>query len=205
MAKLKVFRTPIGFHDAYVAAPSRKAALAAWGSDADLFARGVAEEVTDPALTAEPLASPGTVIRRSRGTAAEQLAALPPDPPRTKRAAAGEKDEPSPTRRTAARASSRPTANPAPAPQPRPPRPPRPSGDALDAAEAALAEAERRHRAALADLAEREKRLARERRELEQGQADEIAAMEQGRDAARASYDAALRRWRDWSRGGETG
>jgi hypothetical protein len=30
MAKLKVFRTPIGFHDAYVAAPSKKAALAAW-------------------------------------------------------------------------------------------------------------------------------------------------------------------------------
>jgi hypothetical protein len=27
--KLKVFRTPIGFHDAYVAAPSRKAALEA--------------------------------------------------------------------------------------------------------------------------------------------------------------------------------
>jgi hypothetical protein len=29
-AKLKVFRTPIGFHDAYVAAPSQKAALEAW-------------------------------------------------------------------------------------------------------------------------------------------------------------------------------
>jgi hypothetical protein len=26
VAKLKVFRTPIGFHDAYVAAPSQKAA-----------------------------------------------------------------------------------------------------------------------------------------------------------------------------------
>lgn len=29
--KLKVYRTPIGFHDAYVAAPSQKAALKAWG------------------------------------------------------------------------------------------------------------------------------------------------------------------------------
>lgn len=29
--KLKVYRTPIGFHDAYVAAPSQKAALEAWG------------------------------------------------------------------------------------------------------------------------------------------------------------------------------
>ena len=34
MPKLKVYRTPIGFHDAYVAAPSQKAALDAWGSDA---------------------------------------------------------------------------------------------------------------------------------------------------------------------------
>ena len=72
--KLKVFRTPIGFHDAYVAASSRKAALAAWGSDKDLFARGAAEEVTDPALTKEPLAAPGTVVRKLRGTAEEQLA-----------------------------------------------------------------------------------------------------------------------------------
>ncbi len=81
MPALKVFRTPIGFHDAYVAAPSRKAALAAWGAEADLFARGMAEQVTDPALTAEPLAKPGVVVKRLRGTAAEQFAALPPDKP----------------------------------------------------------------------------------------------------------------------------
>lgn len=37
--KFKVFRTPAGFYDASVAAPSRKAALAAWGSHAGLFAR----------------------------------------------------------------------------------------------------------------------------------------------------------------------
>jgi hypothetical protein len=41
--KLKVYRTPIGFHDAYVAAPSKKAALEASGSDANLFVRGIAE------------------------------------------------------------------------------------------------------------------------------------------------------------------
>ncbi len=71
--KLKVFRAAIGFDDAYVAAPSRKAALAAWGSDADLFARGMADEVTDPELTAAPLARAGQgrarVARRSRGAA----------------------------------------------------------------------------------------------------------------------------------------
>ncbi|MDB5673064.1 MAG: hypothetical protein JWM65_46, partial [Sphingomonas bacterium] len=75
--QLKVYRTPIGFHDAYVAAPSQKAALEAWGSDANLFARGMAEIVTDPALTSEPLASPGKVVRRLRGSADDHFAALP--------------------------------------------------------------------------------------------------------------------------------
>lgn len=52
------------------------------GSDKDLFARAAAEIVTEPALIEEPLAAPGKVIRRLRGTAAEQMAALPPDKPR---------------------------------------------------------------------------------------------------------------------------
>jgi hypothetical protein len=73
--KLKVYRTAIGFYDAYVAAPSQKAALEAWGSEHNLFARGVAELVTDPALTKVPLASPGEVVKRLRGSAAEQIAA----------------------------------------------------------------------------------------------------------------------------------
>ena len=115
--KLKVYRTPIGFHDAYVAAPSQKAALKAWGSDANLFARGVAEQVTDAALTKEPLAHPGQVIRKLRGTAEEQLAALP-----AQRAKAGK-----------------------PKPTPKPKPKPRPSRDALDAAEKAIADEDRRH------------------------------------------------------------
>ena len=78
-ARLKVYRTAIGFHAAYVAASSQKAALAAWGTDKPLFARGAAEIVTDPALTAEPLARPGTIVKRARGTAQQHLAALPPD------------------------------------------------------------------------------------------------------------------------------
>ena len=55
MRALKVFRTPVGFHDAYVAATSQKAALEAWGTNHNLFARGEAELVEDPDLTAEPL------------------------------------------------------------------------------------------------------------------------------------------------------
>ena len=39
--KLKVYCTPVGFHDAYVAAPSQKAALQAWGAKTNLFAQGL--------------------------------------------------------------------------------------------------------------------------------------------------------------------
>jgi hypothetical protein len=76
---LKVYRTPIGFHDAFVAAPSQKAALEAWGASTDLFARGLAETVTDAALTKAPLATPGKVVKVSRGSRAEQLRALAKD------------------------------------------------------------------------------------------------------------------------------
>ncbi|WP_374943420.1 hypothetical protein [Sphingomonas sp.] len=178
--KLKVFRTAIGFHDAYVAAPSRAAALRAWGSDKDLFARGAAEEVTDPALAADALAAPGTVVRRSRGTAAEQIAALPPDRP--KRTPTAPEDVPALAK----------TAAPRKAPRPKP----KPSRAALDTAEAALAAAQARQSEALQSLAEREAALARERRDLARTQASETRRLERDRDDAAADYDAAVRRWR---------
>ena len=83
--RLKVYRTAIGFHDAYVAAPSRKAALAAWGAKGDLFAREAAEEVTDPALMAEPLARPGDVIQRPRGPFTVPTPAPSPPSPKARR------------------------------------------------------------------------------------------------------------------------
>jgi hypothetical protein len=65
--KLKVFKTPIGFHDAYVAAPSRRAALAAWGAGTDLFSAGIAEQVTgDKKAMAAALERPGEVVRVGR-------------------------------------------------------------------------------------------------------------------------------------------
>jgi hypothetical protein len=65
--KLKVFKTPIGFHDAYVAAPSRKAALEAWGAGTDLFSAGIAEEVTAKSKGSKAaLAKPGDVVRVGR-------------------------------------------------------------------------------------------------------------------------------------------
>src|SRR5919112_796571 len=121
--RLKVYRTPIGFHDAYVAAPSQKAALAAWGVDHNLFAKGMADVVTDPDLAKEPLAKPGTVIKRLRGTAEEQLAALVSDPPRRRQAP---RKEP--------RGEREPKRKPPPPPKPKP----RPSRSDLDRAEEAL-------------------------------------------------------------------
>src|SRR5690348_7625250 len=41
---LKVFKTHIGFHDLIVAAPSMKAAAAAWEASPRLFAQGFAEQ-----------------------------------------------------------------------------------------------------------------------------------------------------------------
>jgi hypothetical protein len=164
--RLKVFRTPAGFHDAYVAAPSRKAALAAWGATADLFARGLAEEVTEPALMEAPLAAPGTVVRRSRGTAAEQLAV-----PAAKRAP-----------RRAAEALAK--------------RAPKPDRAAVDAAEAALKEAERAHRTERRALAERQAALDREAKATQRRQETERAGLERARDAAAGDYDRALKMWR---------
>ena len=74
--RLKVFRTPIGFHDAYVAAPSQKAAFAAWGTDSNLFSAGAAEQVTVPELMKVPLERPGAVIKVLRGDKADQIKAL---------------------------------------------------------------------------------------------------------------------------------
>lgn len=187
---LKVFRTPIGFHDAYVAAPSQKAALEAWGSDRNLFAAGGAERVEDPELMREPLAHPGKVIRRLRGTAAEQFAALPRDkarrPAKTDRAASTKTSK-------AARPSPKARPSPPPKPMPRPDRAP------LEAAEAALAEAERRYRRQSAVLARRQAELDRERRNLEREQARERDKLARRHEAIREKYERAMRAWREKS------
>lgn len=60
-SRLKVYRTPIGFHDTYVAAPSQKAALAAWGSGHDLFS------------TAEPFSRVVMFARQSSVIAGKRL------------------------------------------------------------------------------------------------------------------------------------
>ncbi len=169
--KLKVYRMPIGFHDAYVAAASQKAAAEAWGTDTSVFARKEAELVTDPKLAEEPLSRPGEVVKRLRGSAAEQIAALGPD----EAADAPKKAKPA-----------------------KPPKPkPRPSRAALEEAERALGEAEARHRERLRDIAEREAALERERKALETKQREERERLEERRDKAEAAYAEAMRRWRE--------
>ena len=177
-AKLKVYRTSIGFHDAYVAAPSQAAALKAWGTDKPLFARGAAEVATDPELAAEPPASPGNVVKRLRGTAEEQVAALPPDGPKT-----ASKEGPS-------------TRAKAPAPAKRQAAKPKPSRADLDTAEQQLHEVEARHRQAMKAIEERERALREERRGLEQDQKHEMEELTTTCDRAAATYEAALKRWR---------
>lgn len=67
MAKLKLFKLTSGFHDSYVAATSRPAALKAWGARTDLFAMGAAEQIDDdPATLAEVSRKPGAVLQRRR-------------------------------------------------------------------------------------------------------------------------------------------
>ena len=166
---LKVYRTAIGFHDAYVATPTKKAALEAWGADRNLFANGRAEEVTEPRLTKAPLADPGKVIKVLRGSAAEQFAALEKSAPRRKRA-------------QSAAAPAKPQ--------------PRPSRAALDRADKALASAEKSHERALDALAKREAKLREERRALQRERDAELDALRDERERAAEAYDEAMRAWR---------
>ena len=172
-AKLKVFRTPIGFHDAYVAAPSQKAALEAWGSDHNLFARGEAELVSDPALIEAPLAAPGTVIKRLRGSADEQFAALGPAPHKAKAKPSKQAQAASPRR-----------------------APPRPDRVPLDRAEEALKQLEERQKEDLRQLVEEERRIEQKRRALEGKQEAEFSRMDRKVAELRDAYRRKLEAWR---------
>jgi hypothetical protein len=211
--KLKVYRTPIGFHDAYVAAPSQKAALEAWGADVNLFASGIAEMVDDAALTRAPLNAPGIVVRVLRGSTAEHLAALPKDRPATRGTTAQAEDEGPPRRRHAKSTEARPVRSPdnerkretsgperpkpAPRSAPKARSKPRPSRARLEDAEKALERSEADHKAAITKIRQQEKALQQRRHDIEKHHEDEIARLEAAIAQARETYDAALDKWRD--------
>ena len=172
-SKLKVFKTPIGFHDAFVAAPSQKAALEAWGADSNLFAQGIAEQVTDPELMQEALERPGEIVRKVRGSADEHFAAL--------ERVAKKQDK-------KAKASKTAKAKPA-------PRPKKPSREQLDEAEERIAAAERAQRDEVREIEREIEALERRRRDMLRRHERERDALVEERDAARSSYDRALRTW----------
>jgi hypothetical protein len=174
--KLKVFRTTTGFHDAYVAAPSRKAALEAWGADVDLFARGVAEQVTDKKLMAGPLERPGEVIKVSRGDLSAQLKALGPRKKKAKAKPEEPEEEPAKPRKAA---------------KPKPP----PKRDKVDAAEAALKQARQRHASEAEKLEAERDAIETKLAALRTKQDKEMARLERKRDEAREAYREALERW----------
>lgn len=171
MPKLKVFRTAIGFHDAYVAAASRAAALRAWGADSDLFAMGAAEVVADGKLAAAPLSEPGKVFKVSRGTSMEHLSALG-DPRQSG------KTKP-PAKPTAAKRMK-----------------PRPSRQKLDRVEAALEATDRAHRSDLAALDGQIEELRRRRGAIESKHEEGRGKLERQVEAAQAKHDAAMAQWR---------
>jgi hypothetical protein len=176
--KLKVFRMPIGFHDAYVAAPSQKAALEAWGADSNLFAQGIAEQVEDPKLMEEPLANPGKVLKKVRGSVDEHFAELDRTPARKKPAEDGGMTVGAPKQKSKAKVK------------------PKPSRDDLDAADEALEKAEKKQRKELRKLDEKMEALQRERREIQrrhESDRDKLAAKQ---ERARSAYDQAMREWK---------
>lgn len=188
---LKVFRTPVGFHDAYVAAPSQRAALAAFGSEKDLFSTGAAERIKDPELVLEPLANPGKVILKLRGTIAQHLAALPsPNRPQRKTGKAVTQQTTSTQRRkTTGKSDGNPAVKRRAKPVPRPDR------SQLETAEAELASADARHKRELRALAKRQADLAREHHKLEAEQKRERDRLQRKLESARDKHDQAVKAW----------
>jgi hypothetical protein len=192
-ANLKVFRTTTGVHDAYVAAPSRKAALEAWGSETNLFALGSAEQISDPRLMKAPLATPGVVVKKRRPAEAAPVEATPAEPAPVE-AAAPPAERPRRERPKLEIVA----ASPAPATPPaaKAKTKPRPSREDFDAAQTALKQVQAAQAAALKALAAREAELGRERRILERSQARDLALATRARDTAKAGYEKAIARWR---------
>lgn len=167
MARLKVYATRIGFHDAVVAAPNQKAALAAWDVREDLFAQGAASVTEDPQAVAAANADPGVVLRRAAGSN-EPFSAAPGAPSVPK----------------LARPAGVRTAPPAPEPAP-------PDRTGLDAAERALAAFEATAERRRGELERRRRALEAEEQALEHELTAQRRILERERDRARRTYERA--------------
>ncbi len=171
---LKVFRTSAGFEDAYIAAPSQKAALEAWGAKRNLFALGAAEVIKDPELARAALAHPGEVLRVPRGTTAEHLAAAAGSgAPKGKMAV--------PRSRKAA--------------QPSKPARPKPSRARLEAARQRLDDERTDLETRQAELEERIEALKEDLARFKAQGADTLAKLEERVKSEEAAYHQALAAW----------
>ncbi|MBB3359558.1 MULTISPECIES: hypothetical protein [unclassified Novosphingobium] len=171
---LKVFRTSAGFEDVYIAAPSQKAALEAWGARRNLFAQGAAEIVTDPELAKAALAHPGQVLRVSRGTTAEHLAAA--------RTSSSTKAKATPPERAKEKQS--------------PPKPkPRPNREKLDAARAGLERRQKEFETAETKLVKEIEVLKAQLAERKRENGKELARLCEGVEEQERLYRRALADW----------
>jgi hypothetical protein len=96
---LKVFIAPLGFFESVVAAPSKAAALRAWGVRQDLFASGEARLTTDQAAVKAATAHPGVPLKRPvGGDGAFELDPQLPRAPAAKQGGRGARAKPKPDR-----------------------------------------------------------------------------------------------------------
>ena len=80
--KLKVFTWSDGFHAFTVATTSRPKALEAWGSKQDLFATGLASQLSGGPDYEAALASPGEVVERGLAIDVGKIGKAKPAKPR---------------------------------------------------------------------------------------------------------------------------
>ena len=191
---LKVFQAHLGFYDTVVAAPSRAAALKAWGSRQDLFRDGSAKETQDAQAIEAARAKPGIVLRRVAGSKApfSENPGLPSLPPLPKKDASKKKDiaktapiAPGPRERPALRLVQ--------TPPPTPPRKP-PDRQPVERAEKALTELKKEEERALARMAARKAALDQEERALRDDYHARRMKAEAALVEARRAYQDALKR-----------
>jgi len=191
---LKTFQAHLGFYDTVVAAPSRAAALKAWGSRQNLFRDGSASETRDSQAVTAALARPGVVLRRPAGSNAPfsenpglpQLPSLPRKP--ILKQSAPRRNGPEKTVPKKA----------PPAQKPRltivPPTPPRPNRAPVEAAEKSLAEIKREEQRTLAALEQRKAALDEEERRVRADFRARRDKAEKALSEARKAYSHALAR-----------
>jgi colicin import membrane protein len=187
---LKTFQAHLGFYDTVVAAPSRAAALKAWGSRQNLFRDGSASETKDAQAVTAALAKPGVVLRRPAGSSApfSENPGLPriPNIPKKDLPKQNGSAKASPQKPVAAQ-------KPRLAIVPRP-APPSPSRAPVEAAEKSLADIKRDEQRALASLEQRKAALDDEERRLRAEFRARREKAEKALSEARKAYSRALSR-----------